>query len=139
MFCIRPLAISGMILMGVALCFGCSGGQDKDLPSTISVTGVVTYQGKPVPDAQVMFYPVQGRKPASGKADASGKFQLSTFGKNDGVIPGEHKVTVIAYDSTSEGLAMDSVIPEKYTSQTSSPLTINVSEGQEEIKLDLVD
>lgn len=133
------LAKPVMILLGLIVCLGCSGNQDENLPSTIPVTGVVTYQGKPVPDASVMFYPAKGRKPASGKADASGKFQLSTFGKNDGAIPGEHKVTVNAYETTVEGVSMKSAIPKKYTTQTSSPLTIEISDTQKVIKLDLVD
>lgn len=129
----------GMIFVGLIVCIGCSGQKNENLPETIAVEGVVTYQNKPVPDATIMFYPVQGRKPASGRADASGKFTLTTFKKNDGVLPGEHKVTVNAYESTPEGVSMKSAIPIKYTNQNNSPLTINVSESEKEIKLELVD
>ena len=139
MHSIRLSAKPVMILLGFIVCLGCGGKQDGDLPSTISVTGVVTYQGKPVPDASIMLYPVKGRKPATGKADASGNFQLSTFGKNDGVIPGEHKVTVNAYQTTSEGVSMKSAIPVKYSNPANTPLTVTVSETDHEIKLDLVD
>lgn len=139
MNCLPHFTKFGIILLGFTLCVGCSGQKDKDLPDTISVKGMVTYQGKPVPDAMIMLYPEQGRKPASGKADASGNFTLTTFEKNDGVIPGKHKVTVTAYESTSEGVSMKSAIPEKYTYQNSSPLTVTVSESENEIKLDLVD
>jgi len=139
MHSIRRLAKPAMPLLGLIVCFGCSGSRDENLPPTISVTGVVTYQGKPVPDASIMFYPTQGRKPATGKADASGKFELSTFGKNDGVLAGEHKVTVNAYETTSEGVSMKSAIPVKYTTPSNTPLVVNVSESDNEIKLELVD
>ena len=139
MHSIRLLAKPGTFFLGLIVCLGCSGKQDEDLPSTIAVSGVVTYQGKPLPDAKIMFYPTEGMKPATGSADASGKFQLSTFGKNDGVLPGEHKVTVTAYESTTEGLSMKSAIPEKYTNPSSTPLVVNVSESENEVKLELAD
>jgi len=139
MHCIGLLTKPLIILLGLFVCAGCGAKRDSDLPPTIPVNGVVTYQGKPVPDASIMFYPSQGRKPATGKADASGKFQLSTFGSNDGVIAGEHKVTVNAFEKTSEGVSMKSAIPVKYSNPSSTPLTLTVSESDDEIKLDLID
>tara|TARA_R110002111_G_scaffold262694_1_gene340234 strand:- start:185123 stop:185542 length:420 start_codon:yes stop_codon:yes gene_type:complete len=139
MICIDRFAKPVIILVASMLCAGCSGNKDKDLPDTVSVAGMVTYQGKPVPDATVMLYPVKGRKPASGRSDASGKFSLTTFKKNDGAIPGEHKVTVNAFESTPQGVSMKSAIPVKYSNQASSPLAITVSEAEPELKLELVD
>ncbi|WP_417393108.1 carboxypeptidase-like regulatory domain-containing protein [Gimesia sp.] len=130
------------ILFSLALCLwcsGCSGGLDEDLPETVAVRGVVTYQGKPVTDASIMFYPLQGRKPATGRSDTTGKFTLRTFEKDDGAIPGEHQVTVNAYESTPEGVSMKSAIPIKYSSPTTTPLKITVSESNPEIKLELSD
>lgn len=138
---LRAPHVSNMciVLLGSMFWAGCGGGKDPDLPDTVAATGFVTYQGNPVADATIMFYPVQGRKPASGKSDASGKFTLTTFSKNDGVIPGEHKVTVNAYESTPQGVSMESSIPVKYSNQNSSPLTVTVTEGQPELTLELVD
>ncbi|WP_299460727.1 carboxypeptidase-like regulatory domain-containing protein [uncultured Gimesia sp.] len=139
MFCIDRFAKPVLILLTLFLCVGCSGSKDENLPDTVSVAGVVTYQGKPVPEATIMLYPVKGRKPASGRSDAAGKFTLTTFKKNDGAIPGEHKVTVNAYESTPQGVSMKSAIPEKYTNQSSSPLKITITEAEPELKLELVD
>lgn len=128
------------ILFSLALwCSGCGGGIDEDLPETVAVSGVVTYQGKPVPDASIMFYPLEGRKPATGRSDTDGKFTLRTFEKADGAIPGEHQVTVNAYESTPEGVSMKSAIPIKYSSPTTTPLKITVTESNPEIKLELTD
>jgi hypothetical protein len=56
------------------------------------VTGTVTYNGKPVDGASVAFISMD--KPvAIGTTDASGKFTLSTNGK-EGAPLGSHKVTV---------------------------------------------
>lgn len=75
-------------------CVGC--GESSDLPPTATVTGTVTYQGQPVANAQITFYPDEGRKPASGTADEDGAYSLTTFSNGDGAIPGTHKVTVSA-------------------------------------------
>ena len=54
------------------------------LKGLTNVTGTVTYQGKPVDGATVAFNPEGGGRAASGRTDASGKFQLTTLNANDG-------------------------------------------------------
>lgn len=118
---------------------GC-GGASGDLPDTAPVTGTVTYNGEPVPNAQVMFYPDEGPKPAVGTADENGVYSLTTFEKGDGAIPGTHVVTVTAYDNSSEGVSMNSLVPEKYSTRTSSPLKVTVADQEKnEIPLELTD
>jgi len=133
------LTLAGILMTSVIQLEGCSGRKDENLPETVAISGTVTYQGKPVPGATVMLYPVQGRKPASGLSDDTGQFTLTTFNKNDGALPGEHKVTVNAYESTPTGLSMKSSVPEKYANQSSSPLTVTISKTDPELKLELVD
>ncbi|WP_417381336.1 carboxypeptidase-like regulatory domain-containing protein [Gimesia sp.] len=139
MLIMKVLARAGMLFSLALWCSGCGGGGGEDLPETVAVSGVVTYQGKPVTDASIMFYPLQGRKPATGRSDTTGKFTLRTFEKDDGALPGEHQVTVNAYQSTPEGVSMKSAIPIKYSSPTTSPLKITVTDTNPEIKLELID
>ncbi|QDT29279.1 hypothetical protein Enr10x_46300 [Gimesia panareensis] len=134
---IRP-RLAGAVLLALFISAGC-GGKSEDLPETVAVSGVVTYKGNPVPEATIMLYPVQGRKPASGRSDAEGKFTLTTFNKDDGALPGEHQVTVNAFQSTPEGVSMKSSIPTKYSNPSSSPLKVTVSETEPELKLELTD
>jgi hypothetical protein len=75
---------------------GCSGD-----PAVVKVTGVVTYEGKPLAGANVSFVPTEergGRRPtAVAVTDAQGRFALKTnFGSatRDGAVPGEHIVTI---------------------------------------------
>lgn len=134
------LPFQRVLLLSIPLlCLSGCGGKDPNLPETIAMSGVVIYQGKPVSDATIMFYPTEGRKPASGRSDADGKFSLTTFSKNDGVIPGEHKVTVNAFQSTPQGVSMTSSIPVKYSTPNTSPLKVTVSEAQPELTLELED
>ncbi|HID77048.1 MAG TPA: carboxypeptidase regulatory-like domain-containing protein [Planctomycetaceae bacterium] len=93
-------------VLAVALCVlvGCA----EEGPQVVPVTGVVTYQGKPVEGARVMFHPLEGGARSShGTTDAEGRFELSTFGMNDGALVGRHVVTISKVDLPEEGTAVD--------------------------------
>lgn len=118
-----------LILVGVASLTGCGNRN----PATQAVTGTVTYQGKPVEGAGVMFMPNVGR-PASGETDAQGRFTLRTYKENDGAILGENVVSIsktipAPHDSTKDPMLqkMISVLPIRYASPTTSPLKATVS------------
>jgi hypothetical protein len=85
---------------------GC--GHGPNVPKTAAVHGYVKLDGKPVAGADVAFYcQTPGGRPAIGKTDAAGRFSLSTFGVNDGAIPGEHAVVIskFVFDSAINGSA----------------------------------
>jgi hypothetical protein len=79
-------AVAVVVLAGP----GCSGG-------LVKVNGVVLLDGQPLEGAVVTFVPVEADKgrSATGTTDKEGNFQLSTTKPNDGVAPGEYKVTVV--------------------------------------------
>src|SRR5437867_12591753 len=61
----------------------------------VKVQGTVTLDGKPFPGATVTFTPVEATgKPASGRSESDGGFQLTTFKPDDGALPGDYKVVV---------------------------------------------
>lgn len=67
---------------------------------TCPVTGTVTYNGKPLEGATVVYVPPSPDAPrASGTTDAEGKFSLTTYVRPQellrGAVPGDYKVTVI--------------------------------------------
>jgi hypothetical protein len=82
--------VAALLSVSLAACSGCGS---KGTDATLKVTGTVTYNGAPVADASVTFTPEKGR-PATGITDAAGKFTLTTFSKDDGAVPGRHKVTI---------------------------------------------
>ena len=85
----------------------------------VPVKGVVTYEGRPLPHAFVVFIAQEpGGRDASGVTDAQGAFQLSTF-QTTGALPGLYKVTV--QYSTSDGTGTAGV---DYTAKT-GVLTFN--------------
>ena len=73
-----------------AVLSGCGGGDANE--RTVPVSGTLTVEGKPVAKGTIHFHPAKGR-PASGIVK-DGKFTLSTYGEDDGVIPGKNKVAL---------------------------------------------
>lgn len=81
------------VLVGLSVLIGC--GRQAGVEGVIKVTGTVTYQGKPVDGASVMFSPTGATgRAASGRTDASGRFELTTLNANDGALAGSYKVAI---------------------------------------------
>jgi len=139
---LRPADVPVALLVLAFCCAGC--GRREDLPQVAPVSGSVTYNGKPVASGTVTFHPAGGGRPASGQLDADGRFELSTFDRGDGAVLGKHRVTVVAYDaSTDPSIAPDSAdvyaVPEKYTEPETTPLEVEVTEGGNTMDLELKD
>ncbi len=130
------------ILIGLAPIAGCSG-QPDDRPTLTPVTGIVTWEGDPLSDADVSFTPDSGGRPAYGRTDLDGKFQLTTFDPNDGASLGEHVVTVRAefardnVDPNNPYQQIESLIPTKYAEIKTTPLRVEVIDGGPEITIEL--
>jgi hypothetical protein len=133
-----------MLAMAVAVL--ASAGGCKRNPRVVPVKGKVLYNGQPLPFGSVMFQPDKGQ-PAVGDLASDGSFTLSSYGPNDGAVPGKHSVSVSCYEGQRPGKASggDSLgklmIPLKYTRFGSSGLTAEVkdaaSEQAQEIVLEL--
>src|SRR4051794_9371353 len=60
-----------------------------------SVSGKVTYQGKPVPLGTITFIPnTPGARNATGVIGSDGSYRLQTENPGDGAAPGDYKVTI---------------------------------------------
>lgn len=124
----------------ICLCvLGCSNQH----PELRRVSGTVTYNGEPVADAAVAFYNEQSSRLATGRTDEKGRFKLSSYTKDDGALPGEHRVVVTKVEAIEEQqrLSMDEamaarrtqnrsrqLLPNKYTSPETTPLFVTVTE-----------
>ncbi len=127
-------------------CLGCTG---RDQPPVAEVQGVITYEGKPLPSANVIFQPESGPV-ASGLTDESGRFSLITQGQK-GALLGNHKVSIqamepakgkatapITADGQEVAVEMVSKIPAQYSSFHHSGLTAHVEKKSvNEINFDL--
>ena len=116
---------------GMAAIFAFGSGC-KQTPRVVPVAGKVLYNGKPLPFGNVMFQPDRGQA-AVGDIQADGSFTLSSYGPNDGAVPGKHSVSVSCYEGHRPGKASgDSLgkllIPLKYTRFGSSGLTAEIQD-----------
>jgi len=82
------VALACVAMAGLSLA-GCDAGG----PPMGQVTGLVTLDGKPLPNAAVTFAPVDGGGPSSGITDASGNYELNAQDRK-GALIGKHKVSV---------------------------------------------
>jgi hypothetical protein len=96
-----PFAVAlGLLTFGLA---GCGG---SDGPKYVKVSGVVTLNGKPYPNAVVVFAP-QGTKEntnpgksSSGYTDANGRFELKIQNEDtEGAAVGSHLVRIMTKGS----------------------------------------
>ena len=115
----------------------------------IRTTGVVELHGEPVPHAAVMFLPVDGGRPATGRTDAAGHFTLTTLDPGDGAAPGAYNVTITACESLVQedegGPITDEdydaevrwIVPQPYSRAETSGLEATVSRTNHHFRFDL--
>ena len=152
---VRLLASRRSILAILLLAMLAGCGQKG--PAMGRVSGVVTYEGKPLAAANVMFLPVQGGRPATATTDDRGRFTLTTFTTNDGALVGEHHVTIVKLDAPASSTPVPqseplspavpgiptstalpaSQIPERYGKSATSGLTATVLAGNNETTFNL--
>ena len=114
----------------LVVCPGCgdSGGR-------AGLTGIVTFDEKPVPEGSIEFHPIQGTKgPSSGGQIADGEFEIVP---RDGLFPGTFQVSITAYRGTGkmqiyeltgeEYEVHEQYLPARYNQQ--SELSVEVAES----------
>lgn len=155
---------SATYLAVVTLCLGPAGcGGGPAAPDLAPVSGTVTLNNAPLPDATVTFMPEKGPV-AIGVTNMNGEYSLRT-GVNDGAVLGKHRVTVAlaarsdkpanneppsdpsqmgnyyekvtAQRAKQEGNDSKSLIPEKYGKADSSGLSFEVKDGENNFPINL--
>ena len=88
--CCAVLTVFSLLLTG---CSGSGVGAEARQP-TYQVTGKVTLNGAPVPNAMVSFSP-KGKQPvATGRSGADGTYTVTTYDAGDGAVAGDYVVLV---------------------------------------------
>lgn len=137
----------GVLLIGLlaAMVAGCSQGPYEVAP----VSGVVTLNGEPLPDATVSFAPIGSEKDvvgpgSSGTTNESGEYELKTFKDETGAIVGMHTVRISTFKSKFKDLRnsddLEIVSPEYVPAEynRNSNLTFEVpASGTAEANFDL--
>jgi hypothetical protein len=126
-----------LALACLLLAEGCGSGAPADQPELGEVTGVVTLDGKPLPNVIVTFNPAKGR-PSIGTTDEMGSYTLSYLGHLDGAVVGPNTVTIATPQDHPDppGHPFKDPIPAKYNNETT--LTADVKPGANEFNFDLL-
>ncbi len=147
------------ILPLFCLCFSLTLGCNTGTLKTEAVTGIVTYDDKPLAGASVLFTPKQAGagEPSYAMTNDKGEYVLQTrLGEaGAGTTPGEYIVTVTKSESGSTSTYVSptdsssaastgpvvkpkSAIPEVYGKADTSPLSATVAKGSNKIDFVLV-
>ncbi len=138
----RSYVLSVCCAAMVIIAIGCDGPVDER-PSRVAFQARVSLGGSPVDGAVVVLAPRGDGDAASGITDARGIVTFSTFGAQDGVVPGHYAVSVMktlvaevqtispddpAYDPATAGLAPKpkDLLPARYKNAATSGLTLVV-------------
>lgn len=139
------LVVRLQCIVCIAMLISVVGCADKGMDKTI-VQGIVSYDGAPVANGEIMLYPLEGTiGPASGAAIVDGKYVIEAKG---GVPVGNHAVKIVAFTvapsnegdmvsmSAGPGTGRQNYIPAKYNEQ--SELTMSVESSDEAITRDFI-
>jgi hypothetical protein len=145
---------------GIALVLVLAYRDDDGLGRRYQVHGRVMYRSQPLESGRITFSPIDTASPAR---DATGTIQvgdytLSTIGGDDGAFPGSYRVAIVAWSAGSseirligEGSAAKhtdvmkatgrakGLIPPKYWSPRTSPLTREVKAESNRFDFELED
>jgi hypothetical protein len=105
-------------------CLGCDRG-----PEIASVEGTVTMDGKPLPNATVVFVPENGR-PAGARTDERGHYVLWFTEGRKGAIPGKNWIRISTAAEATEAAdgtpvpAQREIVPAKYNAQSTLEFTV---------------
>ena len=103
----------------------------------------VALDGRPVPQAYVVFQAVKNKEPGAPRADgftaADGTVTLSTYAANDGVPAGEYVVTVEWRKPlyNEDGQPGPNHLPDLYAKPNTTPLRAAIKAGRNTIDLNL--
>ncbi|PQO43977.1 carboxypeptidase-like regulatory domain-containing protein [Blastopirellula marina] len=116
--------LMAVAVIAVSMVLGCGSASG---PRLGTVSGTVTLNGKPLPDATVSFSNADNR-PSVGKTDASGHYELQFTRERMGAIVGENVVRITVATVEGEGVKPKrETIPAMYN--TDSELRYEVKAG----------
>lgn len=139
-------ALAARVIVAAFTCLAAAGGckPAANRPATAPVSGVVTLQGSPVAGATVSFQAADGTRSAVAITDAAGRYELTTFVRGDGAVPGDYTVTITKITQEAVGTPTGekyepptgpipepkNELPQKYATAGKSGLKATVASGK---------
>lgn len=126
-----PRVLLGLAFTTLLTCLGCSDSR----PARVTVSGKVLIDGEPLSQGNIKFVP-EGARPSAGTIAEDGRFTLTCYDGNDGVVPGTHRVQISASQILDEN-KIKWWAPKKYCDFRKSGLTFEITEPTEELIIEL--
>ncbi len=133
MKCLCHFSLFSAILL--AFCIVSILGCGDNLPKRVPVSGHVIFDGKPL-ETGTLIIQTPGQRSSYATLGPGGKFTVSTFSENDGLMLGKHQIAV----SSKEDIGSNAVkwfIPKKYADINTSGLKIEITGPNNDVKIDL--
>ena len=127
----RTFWLLAMLALSMGITSGCGDGR----PSRVPVSGQVLLDEKPLREGFIRVIPQQGRM-ATGRVNSEGRFTLTTYGNNDGCIPGTHGVEIVCYDASNPAV-FQSLVPDRYQNASTSGLTVSIDGPTDSLTINL--
>jgi hypothetical protein len=130
----RRFALFSLAVLGINVLVGCGPGG----PALGTVEGTVTLDGAPLPEASIVFEPLEGRS-SHGETDSTGKYELQYTEERPGALIGTHTVKVSTGKTVQSKDGSDKVVAEKVPSKYNVQTTMEqeVKSGSNTIDLQL--
>jgi hypothetical protein len=130
----RRRSASFWLIPALAIAASAIGCNPEKVPRLGRVTGAVTLDGQPVPNATILFSGAkEGEPPSMGRTDAAGNYELYYSRGHKGATRGEHTVIISTFqaedDDNPKGIR--ETIPAKYNAK--SELKATVKGGQNKL------
>jgi hypothetical protein len=143
----RP--IGGHCVLALCTCLIAAAGCGQKAKPLAPVSGLVTFDGKPLAGGGVTFQPIAppgsiiAGKSSIARCDAEGRFVLVTIDDKPGAIVGEHEVQIFGPKTKPVGRTDDGggrnppeLIPRRYNFDTELTFTVP-PEGTDKANFDL--
>lgn len=126
------LASAGLVSLLVAA--GCGGGAAKDAPETVTISGKVTFDGKPLETGSITFDSADGQSKPVGTGIENGAYSVDApFGPKTVRI----SATRVTEEKDQYGeLISESYIPDKYNGESELKAEVTPA-GPHEFDFDL--
>lgn len=102
-------SIRAILVLGVVCLFAGCGGYGGVAP----VSGTVTLDGQPLPDALVRFQPLEGGRPSTATTNAQGEYTLRYTQKQEGAERGKHRVFITTAETVEDEQGNEVLTEEK--------------------------
>lgn len=111
-------------------------GCGDDRPAMVPVSGIVTIDGEPMTYGFIRMVREEGGRAATGTIGPDGKFEMLTYEKGDGVVPGTYGIEIAVSEPLSDTKTKWHA-PKEYASRKTSGLRETIDKGTNNLEIRL--